>query len=580
MVKIITDTTSCLPAEFARQHDIPVIPQVIIFGNESYLEGVDIDHAGFMQRLKSSPELPKTAAPPLELFAKEFARLIPSGEPILCIHPSAELSGTVRSAVVAARDFPQADIRVIDTRVVAGPLAVMVQLAAEWAEAGCDANTIESRLNELSPRCRIYFLVATMEYLAKGGRISGATALLGTLLSIKPILALQAGRVEPFERERTQRRATARLVELVLEQIPRDGQGHLTVMHAAVPDEARALAAQLGSQLGLNRKKHPFYLHSTAEFLVVESERETLGRIAVMENRNYNRSRNTQMAFFYYMDVVNDAQVAEALFGAACDWARGQGLTQLIGPKGFMQGDGLGLLVEGFEHRPAVGIPYNYPYYDALLKGVGFEKETDYLSGHLSSKHKLDQRFFDVAEKVKARRGLAIKSFSSEKELRSWIPRIVKVYNASFTDNWEFCPVTDEESKIIGERLIAIADPRLIKLVLKGEEVIGFVFAFNDISAAIQKTKGRVWPFGWIALLREFKRTTWVNCSGTGLVPEHRGVGANAVLYTELAKSMRDFRFRDADVVQAEERNLKSLGDMAAIGVRWYKRHRVYRRAV
>jgi len=333
-------------------------------------------------------------------------------------------------------------------------------------------------------------------------------------------------------------------------------------------------------QLVLNRKKHPFYLHSTAEFLVAESERETLGRIAVMENRNYNRFRNVKVAFFYYMDVVNDAQVAEALFGAASDWARRQGLAQLIGPKGFLQGDGLGLLVEGFEHRPAIGIPYNYPYYDVLLKGVGFEKETDYLSGHLSGDHQLAQRFYDVAEKVKERRGLAIKSFSSEKELRAWIPRIVKVYNASFADNWEFCPITEEESKVIGEWLIAIADPRLIKLVLKGEEVIGFVFAFNDISAAIQKTKGRVWPFGWIALMREFKRTTWVNCNGTGLVPEHRGVGANAVLYTELAKSVRDFHFRDADVVQVEEGNLKSLGDMAAIGVNWYKRHRVYRRAV
>ena len=251
MVKIITDTTSCLSVEFARQHDIPVIPQVIIFGNDSFLEGVNIDHAGFMQRLKSSPELPKTAAPPPELFAKEFARLVPLGEPILCIHPSTELSGTVNSAVVAARDFPQADIRVMDTRVVASPLAAMVQLAAEWAEAGCDADTIEARLKALSPRCRIYFLVATMEYLAKGGRIGGATALLGTLLSIKPILALRAGRVEPFERERTQRRAVARLVELVLEQMPRDGQGHLAVMQAAVLDEAQALAAQLGAQLGL-----------------------------------------------------------------------------------------------------------------------------------------------------------------------------------------------------------------------------------------------------------------------------------------------------------------------------------------
>jgi hypothetical protein len=333
-------------------------------------------------------------------------------------------------------------------------------------------------------------------------------------------------------------------------------------------------------QLVMNRRKHPFYLHSTAEFMVAESEGETLGRIVVMNNRNYNRFRGTQVAFFYYLDMVNDPQVAQALFEAASDWARGQGLTQLIGAKGFLQGDGLGLLVEGFEHRPAIGVPYNHPYYDALLKGLGFEKETDYLSGHLSGDHQLGQRFYDVAEKVKARRGLRVKSFASEKELRSWIPRIGKVYNGSFTDNWEFCPITDEEMKVIGERLIAIADPRLIKLVLKGEKVVGFVFAFNDISAAIQSTRGRVWPFGWIALMREFKRTTWVNCNGTGLLPEHRGVGANAVLYTELAKSVRDFRFRDADVVQIEERNLKSLGDMAAIGVTWYKRHRIYRRTV
>lgn len=251
MVKIITDTTAGVPPENARRYNIPVIPQVIIFGTDSYLEGIEMDNATFMQRLKTSRELPKTAAPPPELFVKEFQRLVPEGEPILCIHPSAEVSGTVRSAVVAARDFPDADIRVIDSRFIASPLATMVALAAEWAEAGEDADTIEARLHGLIPRCRIYFLVATLEYLAKGGRIGGAAALLGSVLQVKPILTFQDGRVNQFERERTHKRALARLKQLVLEQIARDGSGHLSVMHAGVPDQGQALADDLGAQLGL-----------------------------------------------------------------------------------------------------------------------------------------------------------------------------------------------------------------------------------------------------------------------------------------------------------------------------------------
>jgi len=331
-------------------------------------------------------------------------------------------------------------------------------------------------------------------------------------------------------------------------------------------------------KLALNRKKHPFYRHSAADFFVVESEGQTLGRIAVMDNRNYNQHHGRKDAFFYYFDAVEDVEVARALFNAAFEWARSRGLEHLIGPKGFLQGDGLGLLVEGFEHRPAIGIPYNYAYYEALVRDSGFEKETDYLSGYLPGNHQLPQRFYDIAEKVKARRGFWIKSFTSDREMRRWIYRIGEVYNDTFRENWEYCPVTKEEMAVIADRLIAIADPRLIKLVMKEEEIVGFVFAFPDISAAIQRTKGRVWPFGWIHLLREFKRTRWVNLNGLGLLKEHRGVGANAVLYTELAKSVHEFGFEHADVVQVEEGNTKSLGEMAAIGVRWYKRHRIYRR--
>jgi DegV family protein with EDD domain len=251
MTKIITDTTAGLPDETARRHNIPVIPQVIIFGSDSYLEGQEIDHTTFMQRLDGSRELPKTSAPPPELFVEAFERMVPEGEPILCIHPSSELSGTVRSATVAAADFPDADIRVIDTHVIGSPLATMVTLAAEWRANGLDADAIEARIRDLIPRCRVYFLVATLEYLAKGGRIGGAAALLGSVLRVKPILTLRDGRADQFERTRTHKRAVARLKELVLDQIPGDGSGHLSVMHASAPEQAQALADDLRIRLDL-----------------------------------------------------------------------------------------------------------------------------------------------------------------------------------------------------------------------------------------------------------------------------------------------------------------------------------------
>lgn len=253
MFNIITDTTAGLPPEIAAKYQIPVIPQVVTFGEESFYEGVELDNAAFLARLRLSAELPKTAAPPPELFSQEFSKLEPLGLPVLCLHPSAEVSGTVRSATVAALDFPGMDIRIIDTRVVASPLATLVELAAEWAHAGESIDAVEGRLNALIPRCRIYFLVATLEYLARGGRIGGAAALLGGLLQIKPILTMRDGHVDQFEKERTYKRAVSRLVAITQEQYPRQGDGYLSIMHAGVPDQADELAATLRSLLGIQR---------------------------------------------------------------------------------------------------------------------------------------------------------------------------------------------------------------------------------------------------------------------------------------------------------------------------------------
>ncbi len=252
MIKIITDTTSGLPLEVARTYDIPILPQIIIFGEEAYRDDTEIDTRTFLQKLRSSPTLPKTAAPPPALYNPLLERLLAEGyRTIICLHPSSELSGTVRSALTAARDFPGTDIRVVDTRTIAAPLATVVLLAARWAQEGADADTIIARVQEMLTRQRVYFVVDTLEYLHRGGRIGGAQALLGGLLQVKPILTLRDGRVEPFEKQRTQRRALERLRELVLEGCPPTPESYLAVMHADAEATAQELAADFSAHLGI-----------------------------------------------------------------------------------------------------------------------------------------------------------------------------------------------------------------------------------------------------------------------------------------------------------------------------------------
>jgi DegV family protein with EDD domain len=243
MVKIITDTTSCLPANIQSRFKIPVVPQTIHFGEESYQENKDIDIDMFMTLLSQSRDLPKTAAPSPELFIELFTSHTDHSKPILCIHPSSDLSGTVRSAETAKSDFPDLDIHVIDTRLVASPLGFLVHQAAIMAEEKRSIQEIISKLKYLSNRCRIYFLVATLDYLARGGRIGGASALLGNVLQLKPILSLERGRVEPLLKERTFSRALDTLKSLIIKEYPSGKDGFLSIMHAGEPELANDLAS-------------------------------------------------------------------------------------------------------------------------------------------------------------------------------------------------------------------------------------------------------------------------------------------------------------------------------------------------
>ncbi len=248
MTVIVADTTCGLPCELLERRGIPLIPQVVIFGEESYHDDQELDTAAFLRKLESARELPKTAAPEPTLYYPIFEEAGKKGESVVVVAPTGKASGTVRSAQTAAQDFPGVDVRVIDTLTLSCNLGSMVLVADDMAKAGKSADEIVARLDAMIPRGRIYFLLDTLEYLARGGRIGGARALLGELLQVKPILQIKNGQVEPFEQQRTRKRALGRLLEVVLEQCRGDDEAHLCVLQVAAEAEAESFAAELKSR--------------------------------------------------------------------------------------------------------------------------------------------------------------------------------------------------------------------------------------------------------------------------------------------------------------------------------------------
>lgn len=253
MTIIIADTTCGLPRTLLEDRCIPLIPQIVVFGDESYHDDTEMDTATFLSKLKASAALPKTAAPEPSLYFPIFEEAGKKGESVIIVAPASKMSGTVRSAEIAAQEFPKVDIRIVDTKTIACNLASLVLISDDMAKAGRSADEIVAKLNFLIPRGRLYFLVDTLEYLAKGGRIGGAKRLLAELLEIKPILQVKDGQVESFEQQRTKKRATARLVEVITAGV---GEGteeaHLSILQVVAEDEAQALADVLKSKLPIS----------------------------------------------------------------------------------------------------------------------------------------------------------------------------------------------------------------------------------------------------------------------------------------------------------------------------------------
>jgi DegV family protein with EDD domain len=240
-IAIVTDSLASMPEELINQYDIKVAPQVLIWGEETFLDGVDISPKEFYARLETAKLMPTTSQATLASFKEIFEPLVAEGRPILAIVGSSKLTATMNSAEQAKALFPDATIEVVDSLGVAMSMGFQVLAAARAVEAGKSFDEVVELARKAHEHTGVMFVVDTLEFLHRGGRIGGAKRLLGTALSLKPLLELQEGRVEAVENIRTKTKAYKRLLEVIEERLVDQSNVRIAGLHAASEQDARAV---------------------------------------------------------------------------------------------------------------------------------------------------------------------------------------------------------------------------------------------------------------------------------------------------------------------------------------------------
>lgn len=233
-VKIVTDSAADLTAEQVAAHDIRVVPLTIRFGDEEFVDGVDLSAQAFYDKMAELDVMPATAAPAPGAFEAAMREAGADGDPVICLNLSSSLSGTMQSAQNAARAIgDDLDVRVIDTRSITAGLGMKVLRAAELAEGGATADEVQAAIEEMVPRTRIFGALLTLENLKKNGRIGGAQAMLGSLLNIKPIVDISTGEVTEAGKQRTRGKSLVWLRDRLFQE---PDVGHVAICHGCSDD--------------------------------------------------------------------------------------------------------------------------------------------------------------------------------------------------------------------------------------------------------------------------------------------------------------------------------------------------------
>ncbi len=331
----------------------------------------------------------------------------------------------------------------------------------------------------------------------------------------------------------------------------------------------------------LQKHKNPAFDFCDAKYWLAHDNGRIVGRIAGIINKKFNEVWKARSARFGWLDFVDDPEVSAALLETCEDWAARQEMTCLLGPLGFTDMDGEGMLVEGFEELGTFGNLYNYPYYPGHLERQGYQKDTDWIEYHVTMHEGIPDKVRRIAEIALERNHLSVLHVKKAKELLPYAHEIFHVLNDAYKDLYGFVQLSEEQIAMYVKQYFGFIVPDYVPVVLDSRgRVAAFGIAMPSLSAALQKSNGRLFPFGFVRILRALKSCRDIDLYLTAVRPDLQNKGVNGVLIHEMNKAMVKNRIHHVETNRELEDNAKVQAQWRFYEHRQHKRRRCYKKAL
>lgn len=331
-----------------------------------------------------------------------------------------------------------------------------------------------------------------------------------------------------------------------------------------------------------DRKKNKAFAYCDVILLLAFRGEELVGRTMGIINRRFNEHRNVKVARFGYLETREDPEVVHALLGTVEDWARKKGMTKMIGPYGFSDQDPEGFLIEGFENRATIATYYNLAWMPRLVEAEGYSKDIDYFVYKLEVPKELPEFYKRIFERSQKRGNFELMEFKSRKEMKPWIVPILSLMNECYTNSniYGYAPLDEKEMDDLAKRYLPVIDPRFVKAVLKDRGPAAFIVAMPDFTEGIQKARGRLFPFGFLKILRAAKKTKQLDLLLGAIKEKYRGLGLDVMMGTKMLMSAVEAGMEVMDTHHEMEENVRVRAEMERMGGKIYKKFRVFQKAL
>ena len=326
----------------------------------------------------------------------------------------------------------------------------------------------------------------------------------------------------------------------------------------------------------LSVKTNPAFEFCDAKFWTAWKDGKCVGRIGAIVNHTYNDKIGKKKGRFSRMEFIDDKEVSEKLFKTAEEWLKQQGMEMVHGPLGFTNFDNQGLLIEGFDYLPSIASVMHYPYFQEHIEALGYGKEIDWVEFRLKMGEEIPEKAIRLAEIVKKRNNLEVLHFKTKADLKVVMRDVFGLLNKAFDELPYVAPFSQKMINYYADKYFKVLNPEYVKVIKKEGEVVAFIVGMPSLSEAMQKANGKLFPFGFMHLLKAMKHPEVMDLLLTGVDPKYQRLGLAAILINELQQVIQKHNIKFTETTGMFETNQKGITTWKSYDHIMHKRRRCF----